>query len=112
MVRGFYLEKKKLKKVNWASYAEWTNAEQRQRQLKLKKQGRAVEDNATEMDDIPLEDGGSTQSKFSKGSSFCDRPAIEVLGGGAPVAEVLEQWRAYLLYIGKEHGKLANLLVL
>lgn len=27
MARGFYLEKKKHKKVNWAAYAEWTSSE-------------------------------------------------------------------------------------
>ena len=55
MSRGIYCEAKKDRKVNWAAYAEWTNAEQWRRRMRIKRPGKGKgEDSSAFSDDEDL----------------------------------------------------------
>ena len=116
MARGIYCEEKKGRKVNWAAYAEWTNAEQWRRRMRIKRPSKGKgEDSCFFSDDedfIEIDDHGSTQSKISMqecGLGFRrDLAGVEVFSCSGGVPEVTEIWKSFQSHALDELAKVES----
>ena len=117
MARGIYCEEKK-RKVNWAAYAEWTNAEQWRRRMRIRRPGGRGDASSFFSDDEDLadmDDHGSTQSKISMqecGVGFRrDLAGVEVFSCSGGVPEVTEIWKSFQSHALEELAKVENRLL-
>jgi hypothetical protein len=100
MVRAVYLEKKMGKKLNWATQAEWTSAEQWRRRQKRLASGLAESDDEEDFDCLDGgdggEDGGSSQSKVSQvGVRQTSSHVFESSSAGPRLIELRVLWQEY-----------------
>lgn len=120
MARGIFCEAKKGRKVNWAAYAEWTNAEQWRRRMRIKRPGKGKGEECSAFsddEDLPdIDDHGSTQSKGSMqtgGLGFRrDLAGVEVFVCSGGVPEVTEIWKNFQSHALEELANVESRLML